>query len=153
MIPPSDPWPSRGCFTASATWKSSLAGDPAATHPRRARHLTQLLAVERDQPLPMPLGGRLVIAPALGEREAVVDAHIHLDLPRRAGALEQGLQLPDHRQRRQLVMLGAGDVHLALDLAEIEVRALLGVADQPGAVERRRGGDPVGIARRGVVLR
>jgi hypothetical protein len=26
--------------------------------------------------------------------------------------LEQGFQLRDHRQRRQLVMLGAGDVHL-----------------------------------------
>src|SRR5215831_6745512 len=36
--------------------------------------LSQPPAVERDQPLPVPLGGRLVVTPALREREAVMDA-------------------------------------------------------------------------------
>src|SRR2546423_15650218 len=44
-------------------------------------------------------------------------------------------------------MLRAGDVELTLGLAEGQMRALHRIADEPGAVERSRGGDPVGIAR------
>lgn len=38
--------------------------------------------VERDQALPVPLGGRLVVAPALREGEAVMDAHVDLEFAR-----------------------------------------------------------------------
>jgi hypothetical protein len=40
--------------------------------------------IERDQTLPVPLGGGLVVAPALREGEAVVDAHVDLELARAA---------------------------------------------------------------------
>src|SRR5258708_9033538 len=46
-------------------------------------------------------------------------------------------------------MLGAGDVEFAPRLAEREMRALDGIAHQPGAVERSRSGDAVGVARGG----
>src|SRR5207245_1454653 len=92
---------------------------------------TEAPTVERDQRLPVALGGRLVVDPSFGEREAVVDAGIELDLAGGAGAAEQPAQFLDHRQRRQFVMLGAGDVGFASDLAEVEVRALLGVVDEP----------------------
>lgn len=42
--------------------------------------LAQPPAIERDQPLPMPLGRRLVVAPALWEGEAMVDAEMHFEL-------------------------------------------------------------------------
>ena len=78
-----------------------------------------------------------------------MDAHLDLELAGIARLVEQRLQLLDHVGRRQLVVLGAGDVELALGLAEGEVRALDRVAHQPGAVERGGGGDAVGIARGG----
>src|SRR5205085_1682026 len=106
-------------------------------------------AIERDQALPVPLGRRLVVDLALREGEAMVDARIHLELTGAAGFLEQAAQLLDHRQRRQLVMLRAGDVEFTLALAERQMRALDRVADEPGAVERGRSRDAVGIARGG----
>src|ERR1051325_8664427 len=86
---------------------------------RERRWLAEAAAVERDQALPMPLGGRLVVERAPGEGEAVMDARVELDLAFGAGAAEQAAQLLDHRQRRQRVVLGAGDIGFAPDLAEI----------------------------------
>jgi len=53
-----------------------LAGSAVIAGPA----LIQAAAVERDQPLPVPLRGRLVVAPALREGEAVMDAGIELNL-------------------------------------------------------------------------
>src|SRR3984893_2223666 len=78
----------------------------------------QPTAIERNQPLPMPLGSRLVVAPALRKGEAVVDPGIEFELARGAGPFEQRLKLLDHRQGREIVVLCAGDVNLALDFAE-----------------------------------
>ena len=66
----------------------------------------------------MALRGRLVVAPALREGEAVMDAGIELDLAGGAGPAKQAAQFLDHRQGREFVMLCAGDVKLALDLAQ-----------------------------------
>ena len=66
----------------------------------------------------MALGGGLVVAPALREGEAMMDAGVQLDLAGGAGPSEQAAQFLDHRQWRELVMLGAADVELALDLAQ-----------------------------------
>src|SRR5262249_9498724 len=115
---------------------------------RILRSLSQPPAIERDEPLPMPLGRGLVVAPALREGEAVMDTGMELDLARGARLLEKPAQLLDHGQGRELVVLGAGDVELAPALAQRQMRALDGVADQPGAVERGRRRDALGIARR-----
>jgi hypothetical protein len=66
----------------------------------------------------MSLGGRLVVAPPLREGETVVDAGVELDFTGGAGPAEQGTEFLDHRQRRQIVVLGAGDVELARGLAQ-----------------------------------
>src|SRR5437764_14797420 len=97
----------------------------------------------------MALGGRLVVDLARGEGEAVMDAGIKLDLARAPGFGEMAAQRLDHRQRREMIVLGAGDVELAAQLTgshfgEGEMRALDRVADQPGAVERGGGGDALG---------
>ena len=73
-------------------------------------------AVKRDQSLPVSLGGRPVVAPAPGKGEAVVHFGVDLKLAGNAGLLEEAVQLLDHGQGRQVVMLGAGDVKLTLDL-------------------------------------
>src|SRR5437764_14351576 len=82
--------------------------------------------IEPDQAFPMALGGRFVVAPAFGKGESMMDAGVQLDLAGGAGTPEQAPQLLNHRQPRQIVMLGAGDVELALALAEEQVRAFLG---------------------------
>src|SRR5262244_3253140 len=92
--------------------------NPTIPAPAAKSRLSEPPAVERDQPLPVPLGSRLVVAPALGEREAVMDAGIELDFARAAGFSKQTAQLLDHRQRRELVVLGAGDVELGLAFAQ-----------------------------------
>ena len=51
--------------------------------------------IERDQPLPVPVCSGFVVAPALREGEAVMDAGIELDLAEGAGAGEQRAQLLD----------------------------------------------------------
>src|SRR5262245_43463509 len=75
-------------------------------------------------------------------------AHVNFEFARIARFIEQRLALLYHFGRCQVVMLGAGDIELALHFTESEMRALDGVADEPGAVERRRGGDAVGVAGR-----
>src|SRR5262245_44881638 len=77
------------------------------------RASTKPSPVERDQALPVALGGGLVVAPALREGEAVMDAGLDLELASVARLVEQRLQLLHHVGRRELVVLGAGDVELA----------------------------------------
>src|SRR6516165_3808536 len=86
--------------------------------PFAARASAQAPPIKPDQPLPMPLRGGLVVAPALREGKAVMDAEVELDLAGGPGPGKQSAQFVDHRQGRQRVMLGAGDVELPLDLAQ-----------------------------------
>ena len=83
----------------------------------------------------MPLGARLVVRRALRKGEAMMQARIYLEFAGCAGALKEVAQLIDHRQGRQLIVLGARDIDLTLDLAEIEVRAFDRVADNSCAIE------------------
>jgi len=46
-----------------------------------------------------------------------MDIGVEFDLTGGAGSPEQGLEFFDHRQRRQVVVLGAGDAELAFDLS------------------------------------
>src|SRR6202023_2689094 len=103
--------------------------------------------VKRDQPLPVALRGRLVVAPPLRERKAVMNPGIEFDFTGSAGPRKQGPELLDHRQRRQLVVFSASNVELALHLAQREMGALFGLADEPGSVEGSSGGDAVRITR------
>ena len=73
----------------------------------------------------MPLRSRFVVAPALREGETVMDAGVEFDLTGGAGPPEQGTELFDHRQRRRIVVRGAGYLEIAFDLAQREMRALL----------------------------
>src|SRR6267154_6221978 len=103
-------------------------------------------SVQRDQAFPMAFGGWLVVTPALREGEAVMDGHLDLELARIARLVEQRLQLLHHVGRRELIVLGAGDIEFALGFGEVEMRTLNRVTHQPGAVERRRGCNAVGKA-------
>jgi hypothetical protein len=66
----------------------------------------------------MPLRGRLVVTPALREGKTMVHSGVKLDLPGGAGIPKQHPELFDHRQRRQIVMLGTGYVELAFYLPQ-----------------------------------
>ena len=77
--------------------------------------------VKRDQPLPVALGGRLVVTPTLRKRETVMNSWIEFDLTGGAGPPEQGAQLFHHRQWRQVVVFSASNVELALHLAQREM--------------------------------
>ena len=65
----------------------------------------------------MALCRRLVIAPTLRKGEAVMHARVQLDLASHAGLCEEASQFFDHRQWRERVMLGAGNIEFALHLA------------------------------------
>ena len=73
--------------------------------------------IKRNQPLPVALRGRFVVTPAMREGEAVMDAAVELDLAGGTRSAKQSAQFLDHRQRRQRVVLGAGDVEFPVDLA------------------------------------
>jgi hypothetical protein len=62
--------------------------------------------------------GWLVVAPALWKGEAVVDTGIKFDFADRSRNLKQRTQLLDHWQRRQIVVLGAGDIEFAFGLCQ-----------------------------------
>ena len=62
---------------ASRTLGALAGSEPAIVHPNRR-------AIERDQAFPVPFGGRLVVAPAFREGEAVMDARLDFELARRA---------------------------------------------------------------------
>ena len=83
----------------------------------------------------MPLRRRFVIHRALGEAKAVMHLRVYLNLARCARFFEQFFQFLDHRQGGEIVILGAGDIELAFDLAQCEVRTLFRVVHQPGAVQ------------------
>ena len=78
----------------------------------------QVPPIKRGQPLPVPLGGRLVEAPAQRDGEAVMDAGVELDLADGARTTKQRPQLLDHRQGGQRVVFGAGDVEFPLHLIQ-----------------------------------
>src|SRR5215467_6323910 len=80
--------------------------------------LTKPPPIKCDQSLPVMLRGGLVVTPALREGETVVDTGIQFDLSGGPGPRKQRAELLDHRQRRQLVVLGAGNVEFALHLAQ-----------------------------------
>ncbi len=66
----------------------------------------------------MPLGSRFIEAPSAGKSETVVDAGIDFELARDTRLVEEATQFLDHRQWCELIMLGTGDVELALALAQ-----------------------------------
>src|SRR3984893_2646882 len=84
----------------------------------KTRGLPQATTIERNQPLPMPLRCGLVVAPALREGEAVMDAGVELDLTDGPGVPEQHTESLHHRQGCEIVMLGTGYVEFTLDLAQ-----------------------------------
>src|SRR6267143_5673367 len=126
----------------------ALKRPPQTARARRCLTCVQPTPIERQEPLPVALGRRLVIAPALWKGEAVMHLGVHFDLTGNACLFEPALQFFDHRQRRQRVVLGTGNIELARDLAERAMRALLRLADQPGPVKRRGSSNAIGIARR-----
>ena len=96
----------------------------------------------------MSLCSRLVVAPALRESETVMDAGVELDLAAGISLSKQHSELLDHRQRCQIVVLGAGDVEFRFCPAQREMWAFVGVADEPCAVIGGGGSDALGVARR-----
>jgi hypothetical protein len=78
-----------------------------------------------------------------------MNSWIEFDLTGSAGPPEQGAQLLHHRQRRQFVVFSASNVDLALHLAQREMGALFGLADEPGTVKRSGRRDTFGVACRG----
>src|SRR6478609_5891426 len=69
----------------------------------------KVAAIERQQPLPVPLGGVAVVDRPLREGEAVMRAGIDLDLVFRS--LHALLDLPDDLGRRVDFGVGAGERH------------------------------------------
>ena len=134
------------CRTSSKASLTATANSSPEAPSSRGLASTQPPPIERDQPLPMPLRSRLVVAPALREGEAMMDAGIEFDLAAGACSLKQCAQLLDHRQRRERVVLGARDVEFSLDLSQREMWAFLRIADEPSAVKRGCGSDALGIA-------
>src|SRR5262249_8665737 len=132
-----------GCVPSLALPDGSSQGGDAPSLAASAKPAT----VKCDEALPVALGSRLVVDLALREGEPMMHAGIELKLARTAGLFEEAPQLLDHRQRRQLVDFGAGNVELGLALAERQVRAFRRLAHEPGAVEGRCRGNASGIAR------
>src|SRR5439155_3369809 len=126
--------------TPSCLYSDNLTAHERPTQTARARRSLACLAcvqptpIERQEPLPVALCSRLVIAPALWKGEAVMHPGVHFDLTGNTCLFEPTLQFFDHRQRRERVVLGTGDIELAHDLVERAMRALLRLADQPGPV-------------------
>src|SRR5262245_30650575 len=122
-----------------------------STQTARARRYlagVQPTPIQRQEPLPVALCCRLVIAPSLRNGEAVMYLRVHFNLTGYPCPSEPALQFFDHRQRCERVVLGTGDIELARDLAERAMRALLRLTDQPGPVKRRGRSKAIGIARR-----
>src|SRR4029450_977587 len=104
----------------SCTLKTLPAHERPTQTVRARRYLAcgQPTPIERQEPLPMALCRRLVIAPALWKGEAVMYLRVHFDLTGHTNLFEPALQFFDHRQRRERVVLGTGDIKLARDLIE-----------------------------------
>src|SRR5437763_932117 len=83
----------------------------------RAGGLPQRAGKERVEALPVALGRGFVVHGATGrEGETVVRPRIPLDARVRTGRAQMCLQGVDHLLGGVLVVLGAGEVELALDL-------------------------------------
>jgi hypothetical protein len=121
-----------------STWSATLATRVTGALSSRWKG-GQPTLIEGQEPLPMALGRRLVIAPTLRKGEAVRHARVELDRTGHTGLGEEALQCLDHGQRCERVMLGAGHRALALHLAQRALRALLRLADQPRGVQRGSG--------------
>ena len=104
-------------------------------------------AEQVEPPLPVPLGGRLVVdAGAQREHEAVLGAGVPLDAVRRAGGGEGGLQDVDDALGGPLVDLGAGEIAFAANAGRHQVGGVGPVGDQVGPVDRCDGLDALGIS-------
>ena len=108
----------------------------------------EVAAIERQQPLPVPLGGVAVVDRALREGEAVMGAGIDLDLVVRS--LHACRDLVDDLLRRVDVGLGAGEIEFGLGLRRGQMRAVGLVGRQMRAVDRSRRLDAIGKMRRRV---
>src|ERR1700741_551321 len=82
----------------------------------------EVAAIERKQPLPVPLGGVAVVDRAFWKRKSVMGAGKHLDLV--AGPLHAGAHLLDDLRRRIDVGLGAGEIKLGLGLVSGKMRTV-----------------------------
>jgi hypothetical protein len=79
-----------------STWSATLATRVTGALSSRWKG-GQPTLIEGQEPLPMALGRRLVIAPTLRKGEAVMHASVQLDLTSPASLCEEALQFFDHR--------------------------------------------------------
>src|SRR3954452_15974282 len=84
--------------------------------------LAEIAAVQREQPLPMPLGGVAVVDRALRKGKTVMRAGIDLDLGVRA--LHALLHLVDDFGRRVDVGFRAGEIEFGFGLRRGKMRAV-----------------------------
>src|SRR5215510_7439097 len=108
-------------ITRSFLSLKTLPAHEPPTQPVRARRYLacgQPTPIERQEPLPMALCRRLAIAPALWKGEAMMHLMVHFDLTGHTCLFEPASQFFDHRQRRERVVLGTGDIKLTRDLTE-----------------------------------
>src|SRR5258705_8609243 len=112
--------------------------------------LREIAAVEREQPLPVPLGGVAVVDRALGEGKAVMRAGIDLDLGIGAVGLRLLFYFLDDLHRRVDVGLGATEIEFGLGLLSGKVRTVGPVGGQLYAVDRSGGLDAAREMRRRV---
>src|SRR5437764_15257707 len=82
--------------------------------------LTEIAAIERQQPFPMPLGRVAVVDRALRKCKAVMGAGIDLDLV--PASLHRLLHLVDDLLRRIDIGLGAPEIKLSLGLRRGKMR-------------------------------
>src|SRR5260370_38700327 len=110
----------------------------------------KIAAIERQQPLPVPLGGVAVVDRPLWKRKTVMGAGIELDLGMGAIGLHLLLDLLDDLHRRVYIGLGATEVNLGLGLLAGQMRAVGPVGGQLHAVYRSCGFDPFRKMRGGI---
>ena len=117
---------------------SPEAGSNSIGRPALVDHslYDEVAAIERQQPLPVPLRSVAIIDRSFREGEAVVGAGIYLDLVVRS--LHAGDDLVDDLLRRVAVGFGTGKIKFSLCLARSQMRAVGLVGGQLNAVDRSR---------------
>src|ERR1700724_2211693 len=110
--------------------------------------LSEIAAIEREQPLPMPLGRVAVVDRPLRKRKTVMSAGIDLDLVVRA--FHPSFHLVDDFLWGVNVGLGATEIKLGLGLAGGEMRAVGLLGCEMRAVDRCGGLDAIRKMRRRV---
>src|SRR4051812_26623198 len=83
---------------------------------------TEVAAIQRQQPFPVPFGGIPVVDRALGESKTVMGAGIDLDLGIGAIGLHGLLHLVDGFHRRVDVSLRAAEIEFGLGLCPGQMR-------------------------------